>query len=215
MQPAVGIYGGSFDPVHNGHLHVARQLLASGRVGQVVFVPAALPPHKLHRRLASAADRLAMLRLALAGSPELALSEFELAHPGPSYTILTAEHFAAELGGERLRLILGLDSLPDLHRWYRGRELAERFRFLIFRRPGTPVPSLAELTAQFGPEPARRLFAGVIDGPGCDISSTAVREALAGEIDCAGLLPPVVHAYIKTRGLYRAAGQPDSNERWS
>ena len=113
----LGLFGGSFDPVHMGHLHVARVAQRARDLERVVFVPAARPPHKLERALAPGADRLAMLRLAIAGEPSWTVSDVELRREGPSYTVQTVRELALAVGepaDAEVWMILGSDNLPLL-----------------------------------------------------------------------------------------------------
>jgi len=196
-----GLFGGTFDPPHLGHVRLAQQLLTRGDVAQVVFLPAAQPPHKRHRRITAAADRLAMLALAVAEIPGCFVSDLELQRPGPSYTIDTVQTFA-ETFGPRLRLVLGMDSLRDLHLWHRSAELVAACSLLIYRRPGCAVPELATLTRQFGPEAAARLAGAIVDGPETDLSSTAIRARIRAGQSADDLLPPPVWRYIQMHHLY-------------
>jgi nicotinate-nucleotide adenylyltransferase len=197
-----GLYGGTFDPVHRGHLEVAAWLLAAGHVQQLIFLPAAQPPHKRHRRITAAAHRLAMLRLAAAELPGSFVSTWELDRPGISYTWDTAAHFAATFG-DRLRLIIGMDSLCDLHRWHRGAELPAHYRFLVCPRPGYALPTAAELDARFGAAAAARLRAGVVPAPLLPIAASDLRTQLAAGNPPDDLLTPAVWGYIQAHQLYR------------
>ncbi len=195
------VFGGTFDPVHNGHLNIARQILAAGEADQVIFVPASIPPHKVGRARSSAEHRVAMLAIALADQPECQISDIELERPGVSYTIETARAFA-ERFGDNLRLVLGMDSLRDLHLWRQSRELVEEFRFIIYRRPGCTAPDLRDLGAQFGPAGAASLTQAIVAGREENISSTAIRDRLAMGKSVKGLLPTAVLDYITEHRLY-------------
>lgn len=210
------LFGGTFDPVHAGHLGVAQALLASGRVRQVLFVPAGAPPHKLGRPLTDARHRLAMLALAVGADPRLGVSPCELERAGPSYTLHTARHFR-EVFGPRLRLVLGADSLRDLHLWYEAATLVRENRFLVYRRPGCRLPAAATLRRQFGAAGAAKLRAGVVRGPRFAVSSSALRAALAAGNAPATLLPPAVHAYITANRLYETGSPPPATkgEKWT
>jgi len=197
-----GLYGGTFDPIHRGHLQVAAYLLAAGHLEQLIFLPAAQPPHKRHRRISAPAHRLAMVRLAAADCPGCFVSTWELDRPGVSYTWDTAAHFTT-LFGDRLRLIIGMDSLCDLHRWYRGTELAAQYRFLVCPRPGYELPPPAELEARFGPTTAARLRASVVPAPLIPIAASDIRAQLAAGTLPSDLLTPAVWGYILAHQLYR------------
>ena len=201
----IGLFGGSFDPPHAGHLHVARA--ARGRFGleRVVFVPAAEPPHKPGRLLAPGRDRLALLRLLLAGEPRCEVSEIELARGGRSFMIDTVRALPAALGEPadcEIYLLLGSDNLEGLPRWREARALLERVQPVVVRRGPELAVQIAPLAAQLGEELVRKLERGALDLPPVELSSTELREALPeSELD-ARLLPPALLEYIRAHGLY-------------
>jgi nicotinate-nucleotide adenylyltransferase len=208
MTPAarrVGLFGGSFDPPHAGHLHVARA--ARGRFGldRVVFVPAAEPPHKPGRQLASGADRLAMLRLLLADEPGCETNDLELRRGGRSFTIDTVRALPAALGEPEdceIYLLIGSDNLAGLPGWREARALLERVQPVVVRREGTLADEIALLAPLLPEELLRKLERGALDLPPVPISSTELRESLPGaEVD-ARLVPPAVLEHIRAHGLY-------------
>jgi nicotinate-nucleotide adenylyltransferase len=195
------LFGGTFDPVHRGHTQLVCELRKLGVIEQAIFMPAGIPPHKREREITSGADRLAMLDLALAEMPYACSSDYELSHSGVSYTILTARHFAERFGAN-LRLLIGADSLCELHTWRQARELVAEFAFLVYRRPGYPLPNVYELRKRFG-EPGLRLLDAIVDAPEFAISSTELRAGLQAGKPCDAYLAPGVLRYIQHRGLYR------------
>jgi nicotinate-nucleotide adenylyltransferase len=197
------VFGGSFNPVHNGHLQLAREILRHRLGDAVLFIPAKSPPHKLNLQLASETDRLAMLQLAIAGMPDAYVSDMEFHRPGPSYTIDTLESLRAELPGVQLIFIMGMDSLASLHTWHRARELAAGWQLLIYPRPAIPLPAKKSLDTFFGEVAAARLLASVHELPLFDISSSSIRQAIAAGKSVDHLLPPAVTGYILDKGLYR------------
>lgn len=199
---AVILFGGSFDPVHNGHLALAGAVLERGLGGGVVFIPARQPPHKLGRVLAPAADRLAMLRLALAELPGASVSELELNRSGPSYTLDTLEAMRRLHPGRRLLFLMGMDSLAALHTWHRAAEWVPGQEFLVYPRPGVPVPAAAELAARFGAETAERLLASVVDLPQHDLAASDIRRRIASGNPISGMVPVAVERYIERHCLY-------------
>jgi nicotinate-nucleotide adenylyltransferase len=201
----LGIFGGSFDPVHAGHLHAARSAMQAFDLDRVVFVPAREPPHKPGRALVSGTDRLEMLRLAVAGEPRFAVHGIELERPGPSFTIDTVRALPALLGepdGAPLFLILGSDNLAGLATWRSAGELLARVQPIVVHREGDPEPAFAEIERALGAEAARKCRAGYLALPPVEVSSTDLRARLpdlgARTLD----LPREVHAYIRRRGLY-------------
>jgi nicotinate-nucleotide adenylyltransferase len=203
----VGLFGGSFDPVHEGHLHVARAAGQAFQLDQVVFVPAAQPPHKPGRQLAPGAQRVRMLELALAGHPGWSISQLELERGGASYTIDTVRALPAELGlgtDAELYLLLGDDNLPGLPQWREARALLERVQPIVIQREGQTAQLLEPLRRALGEELARKVERGLLRLPPVRVSSTRLREQLPGLApDVGGLAPPVL-AYIRAHGLYGA-----------
>jgi len=199
----VAILGGSFNPIHIGHLMMAQSVLDEGCAGQVVFLPANLPPHKPHDHLASNADRLAMVRLAIADNPAFVCSDQEITRGGVSYAVDTLLAWHTLHPGERPCFVIGMDSLLELHTWHRVEELLPLCEFITLRRPWyDPVPAAGVLKLP-APWP-ERLLAGIIPGRGCDVSSSEIRKRIAQNRQIRYLTPDPVVAYIEAHGLYRA-----------
>jgi len=207
----IGLFGGSFDPVHAGHLHAAQAALRAFDLDRVVFVPARLPPHKPGRVLASGEDRLAMLRLATAGEPRFLVHGIELAREGPSYTIDTVRALPAALGEPedvRIHLILGSDNLVGLESWREAAALIERVEPVIVHRSDDPSedPSgdLAQIERKLGRAVAERIRSGYLRLPPVPVSSTGIRTRLASGSSEVELAPAVLD-YIRKHGLYGMA----------
>ena len=203
----LGLFGGSFDPVHVGHLHVARAALEAGELERIVFVPAARPPHKPDRVLAEGAERLAMVELAIAGQPEYSTSALELERTGPSYSVDTVRELRGRLGLDpelELRLIIGWDNLVGLDRWREVDALFELAPPIVILRDGVGEDVLAGLRTGLAPATAARLEAGLVRGPTVDVSSTDLRERLLRGEDGGDLLPAGVGEYAAARGIYRS-----------
>ena len=201
----LGIFGGSFDPIHAGHLHAARSALAAFDLDRVVFVPAREPPHKPGRELVSGGDRIEMLRLAIAGEPRFAVHGIELERPGPSFTIDTVRTLPAllrEPEGARLFLILGSDNLAGLPGWRSARELLARVQPIVVHREGDPEPAFAAIERALGAEAAAKCRAGYLALPPVEVSSTDLRARLPDLGAKALDLPRDVLDYIRRRGLY-------------
>ena len=201
----LGIFGGSFDPVHAGHLHAARSAMKAFDLDRVVFVPAREPPHKPGRELVSGAARIEMLRLAIAGEPRFAVHGIELERPGPSFTIDTVRELPALLGepdGAPLFLILGSDNLAGLPGWRSSQDLLARVQPIVVHREGDPEPAFAAIERSLGSAAAAKCRAGYLALPPVEVSSTDLRARLpdlgARTVD----LPREVHEYIRRRGLY-------------
>jgi len=208
-RPRAGVLGGTFNPVHEGHLAVARAASALLDLDRLFFIPASFPPHKRPSGLASGEDRLAMLRLAAAGVPGWEALDLELARGGVSYSVDTVAALKKMLGEEtELFLIIGADNLDGISRWRRIEDLVRWCRFAVVTRPGfAPEPGGAD-----DREWARRILAagrGRLIELSAPVSSTEVRAAASRGEPLEGLVPPAVAAYIEKRGLYR---EPASKE---
>lgn len=187
MKARIGVFGGTFDPVHVGHLAIALAALESVPLDRIVFVPARRSPLKDRDPVASVADRVAMLEAAIAHEPRFGLSRVELERDGVSYTVDTLEALRPQ--GE-LSLILGSDALADLARWRRPDRIRELATIFVAARPGAPVP-----------DPGHG--AQVFDAPRLDISSRELRSRASRGLSLRYLVPDAVWEHIKKRGLYR------------
>ena len=197
----VGIFGGTFDPVHNGHLALAGAALAAFGLDRVLFVPGHVTPFKIDDRIASDADRLAMVRLATDGNPRFEVSSVEIDRGGISYTVDTLETLHASHPDWQLWLLLGSDSLLSLGRWHRASDIVQIARVGTLRRPDAPLPNRLP---GFSPDVSRELLANVADGDCPDISSSDLRQRIATGDSVEGLVPPAVAQYIARRNLYAA-----------
>jgi len=206
----VGIYGGSFDPVHNGHLHVARVARERLELDGIVWVPAARPPHKPLKRLASEADRLAMLELALAGDERAWISTLEFERSGPSYTFDTLRELPVRAGlrpGCELFLLLGWDNLRGLERWHRAGEVLSLAQPIVVWREGGDEAVLAHLRSALEPQAFARLESGLVRVTPSPESSTDVRARLERGEWPVEAVPAAVLEYIRSRGVYRGGGE--------
>jgi nicotinate-nucleotide adenylyltransferase len=185
----IGLFGGSFDPVHHGHLIVAQ--VAREQLGlQVVrFVPAREQPFKLGRHRTSAGHRAAMLSLAIAGDVGFALESSELGRPGPSYTVDTLREIRSREPGLRPVLLLGADAAAELPTWHEADDIPKLARVVVFARPGAAVPDLPWISATVGV-------------PTIDISATHVRERARQGLSLRYWVPDRVAEYISEHRLY-------------
>lgn len=188
----IGIFGGSFDPIHQGHLILAEQCRDQGKLDKVLFVPAPRPPHKVQQSAVSFEQRVAMLGLAIADHSQFVLDTCEQDRPGLSYTVDTLRYLHAREPQAKWFLILGGDSVRDLHSWRAPEEIASLCTLLIVDRPG------AEQTA-----PPEYFQYERILSPLIDISSTDIRERVKLGRSIRYLLPPMVQQYVGQHQLYR------------
>ncbi len=206
--PEVCLYGGSFDPIHHGHLVVARAVAERLALDRVIFLPSAHPPHKSPEDLTDAATRAQMVRLAVAGDPLFDVSDFDLSRTGPSYTIDTIEHFQGELGRDvEISWLIGADSLPDLPSWHRGADLVECCRIITAARPGWGRLDRTRLRDVFTVAQIERLESGIVDTPLIEISSTDIRRRVGNGRSIRYLVPECVREFIEARSLYRIPGR--------
>lgn len=185
----LGVFGGSFDPVHNGHIALATRCRDAAQLDQVWLMPTATQPFKQHGPIASDADRLAMLQLAVATHPGLRVSTIELERGGVSYTVDTLRQIERDHPGDELFLLMGADSLADLPNWREPAEILRMARPLVVQRPGEAPPDL----------PA----AQVVQMQPMDVSSTQVRDLVKAGEAIAHVAPAAVAQYIQRRRLYR------------
>ena len=193
----IGILGGSFDPIHYGHLAIAEEARVTLRLDRVLFVPAARQPLKGDTHVASPEMRLEMTRLACATNDAYAISSIELNRPGPSYTVTTLETILAETTIEPF-LIIGADALADLPRWSAAERIVALTRIVAIGRPGF-TPDLAQIVGRL-PILGARLT--LLEGPGLDISSSALRRRVAEDRPIRYQTPDAVVDYIEQHGLY-------------
>ena len=184
----LGLYGGSFDPIHHGHLILARQALEDLSLDRIIFIPAAESPFKLNHSSASAADRFAMVQLAVEGEPAFLVDPLEIDRQAPSYTIDTARAYHAQHPGDRLFFLVGEDHLAALPKWNEFNELDQLVQFAILSRSDLPLRVEYPVV--------RRRF---------DLSATEIRNRVANDLPISYLVPESVLHYIQERKLYRGA----------
>jgi len=205
MSERIGLFGGSFNPIHHGHLIVARSLHEQLSLTRTIFLPSRRPPHKNIDVLAEAHHRAEMVRLAIAGEARFALDDFDLQREGPCYTIDTIGHFRTAHPAAEIHWFIGSDSLMDLPTWHRARELVTLCTIVTAARSGQPV-DLAPLEQAFGAETARKLLGNVLKTPVIDISSTDIRRRVALGQSIRYLVPEPVREFIDRNRIY---GVPD------
>lgn len=197
----IALYGGTFDPIHLGHLEIARKVLELFEIEKVLFIPAQAPPHKIGRPVTEPIHRYAMLALATQNDPRLSISTFELDAPGRRYTVDTVQHFQKTLGdAAELFFIMGADSWSEIQTWREWERLLLMINHIVVTRPGYEV-------AEAPPEVKHRVF--FTDAVMKDVSATNIRRlASEGRVEeLAKLVPEPVAEYIRKYQIYR-----DTNE---
>jgi nicotinate-nucleotide adenylyltransferase len=202
----LGIFGGTFDPVHLGHLILAEQCREQGQLDQVLFVPAARPPHKEEGALTPFAQRVEMLALALAGQPAFRVDELEKDRPGPSFTVDTLKAIQHRQPDADLWLVIGSDTLHDLPGWYRPAQILALAGLLVAGRPGWNLPPVESLRAALHLPEETPVRLTQIAMPLIDISSRDLRRRAARGSSLRYLVPRAVEAYILDKRLYLAGG---------
>jgi len=196
----IGLLGGTFDPVHKGHIAVAEEVRARLGLAEVIFMPAARTPFKEEDCISSVEHRVRMVRLAIAGYPYFKLSTIEMNRSGPSYTIDTIVELRDLVGEDcEIFFIMGCDSLASFPRWKEPERLIQACRLVAVPRPDCAVPDLATLEADL-PGISERVT--VLDEPNVDISATEIRERVARGLSISHLVPEPVDEYIKKHELY-------------
>ena len=194
----VGVFGGTFDPIHYGHLAAARAAMGCAHLDRVLFVPSAQPPHRV-AALAPADDRLAMTRLAVDDDPRFEVSNVEVERGGMSYTADTLAELHRSHPEDELFLILGWDAARLFRTWHEPDRVSNFASMVILDRPGLAQPEPSEL-ASLGLDPARVVKCHL---PTPDVSGSELRRALAAGLSVAGKLPASVERYIAEHDLYR------------
>lgn len=186
MTKKIGLYGGTFDPIHCAHLILAREALEQLELERVIFIPAAQSPHKLAQVATDGAVRLEMLRAAVANEPRFAIDDLELRRPPPSYAMETVEELKRRDPRAEFFYLIGSDQLPKLQTWHRAEELRALVQFVVLERVQTPAVS------EF------RTIHRVLE-----ISSTEIRKRVAAGLTIRYFVPPAVEEIIARHQLYR------------
>ena len=212
----IGLFGGTFNPIHLGHLRAAEEICDAFALDRMIFIPSSYPPHKKKEGILASHLRAEMVRLAVSDNPRFSLSEAELDRPGKSYSVETIEYFRRELGtGTQLYFVVGLDAFLEINGWKEYASLFGLCHFVVMTRPGwekklsrehLPV----ELADEFCYDTQKGGYAhtaGFLVYPaeitGLDISSTRIREFLGKGNSVRYLVPPAVEAFIQTNRLYQ------------
>jgi nicotinate-nucleotide adenylyltransferase len=209
----LGIFGGTFDPVHYGHLLLAESCREQCRLDRVWFVPAAVPPHKQARTLAPAKARVEMLELATSGNEHFAISSLELERGGVSYTVETLRSIKVQQPNDELFFLMGADSLAEMVTWREPAAICTLAILVVVYRAGSPPPGFNVLQEIVAPDRLAEFRRHQVEMPIIDLSSTDLRERAAAGRSLRYRTPRGVEKYIEAQGLYRSpamehAGKP-------
>lgn len=198
----IGMIGGSFDPVHVGHLIIAQDAIERLDLSEVIFIPAAIPPHKQHVQQMDSEHRMNMLRLATEGDRRFSVSDIEVQRGGVSYTVDTMHALAILHPDSELVLIVGSDTLVDLHNWHQPDDLLSLCEVATFLRPGED--SLDEIAekVQLPADQKKKVLDSVIEAHRVEVSSTEIRQRIMSGQGIRYLVPLEVEVYIFEHGLY-------------
>jgi nicotinate-nucleotide adenylyltransferase len=217
MTERIGLFGGTFDPIHLGHIRAAREVLEKFALDRILFIPSFIPPHKEREGMAPARDRLRMVELACAGEPRFAASSIEVDAGGRSYSILTLERIRALHPEARIFLILGADAFLEIGTWREHQRVLDEALFIVITRPGARLADAAGAITG----PLRSRVRAIAEGEtvdetaladhrifllpirALDVSSTEVRRRVRAGEAVAGLVPEAVGDYIRSHELYR------------
>ena len=195
----LGVFGGTFDPIHNGHLVAAEEVRARLNLHKVLFIPAGLPPHKLDHDISPTRHRIAMLQLAIAPNPGFGLSRVDVDRHGPCYTVETLSLLHQEYGpGTELFFLMGMDSLAEILTWKDPERLIRLARIVVVGRPGFQA-DVDELDTVL---PGAKERIQVVDTPQLEISSSDIQQRVREGLPIRYLVPEAVEAYIRKHGLY-------------
>lgn len=195
----VGIFGGTFDPIHMGHLIVAETIMDEFHLDKVVFIPAAVPPHKLDKQISPAKHRYMMTMLATCSNPRFQVSDMEMHRQGPSYSRDTLAQLLEEHGRDtEFYFIVGADSVENLHTWNRIDELLTMCHFIGASRPGC-MPDMEKIAQRFGPLSEK---IHCLETPELEISSTEIRHRVGQKRTIRYIVPETVEQYIYKEKLY-------------
>ncbi|MBM4043652.1 MAG: nicotinate-nucleotide adenylyltransferase [Planctomycetes bacterium] len=200
----IGLFGGSFNPIHLGHLILAEAVRDQLALDKVIFIPAHCSPHKSQRLLAPAPDRARMVRLAIRGNPRFEFSDIELKRRGRSYTVETLRQLHAAYPPQtEFFFLIGADTIPELSEWREIGALAKLCQFVVVNRPGGKVAPTPKLVKAVGNRVARRILSTQVAIPPIGISSTDIRRRVQAGRSIAYLVPAPVGRYIAAHALYR------------
>jgi nicotinate-nucleotide adenylyltransferase len=199
----IGILGGTFNPVHHGHLILAQDAMEIFELDRVLFVPCDKPPHKDSATIISATHRIAMLQAAFQGNPAFEVCDLELRRGGTTYTVDTMRELTRLYANSELVFIIGSDTLPELHLWKEIGELLNLCRFVTLARPGFDLKSISAAKLHLPPPWPQKLLSQIAKGHTAEISASDIRHRVAEEMSIRYLVPTPVELYIAENDLYK------------
>ncbi len=199
----IAFFGGTFDPPHKGHIELADNVLQSNVCDRITFIPAWVPPHKANSHITAFEHRMAMLKLAIESYPDMNVDDIEFREQRiPSYTLDTMRSLRRKLPDDDLMMLIGSDSLRQMHSWYRSKELVDEFTIVTYPRPGETV-SRRELLEHWNESQTDKLLSGLLSGlEKYDLSSTMIRS---GGNNGLNMVSDKVKEYINVNSLYKGA----------
>lgn len=197
----IGIFGGTFDPIHFGHLILADRCLEAAKLDGIVFLPAYQSPLKENRPQCSDSQRIEMVKLAIDGNPKFEISRLEIEQPHPSFTVDTLRHLSKERPDDHLFFIMGSDSLANFHRWKEPSEICKIAELLVVERPDVTV-DFERLIDVVGSDLGDKIKSNIIQSPLIEISSTEIRHRSSKRMSIRYLLPRAIEKYIENAKIY-------------
>jgi nicotinate-nucleotide adenylyltransferase len=198
-----GILGGTFDPIHNGHLAIAENARSTIGLDKVLFIPALVPPHKQDKTISAPEHRLKMIELAIKDNPFFELSDIEIKRGEVSYTLDTIKQLSQESPETQYYFIIGMDTLPELQTWHKPEELVRMCEFVVLARPGYDTESITGSDLGFSPESVKKLQKHIIATGPVDMSATQIRAIANAGGSIKSLVPEEVNDYILKHELYK------------
>lgn len=192
----IGLYGGTFDPVHFGHLLLAEWLREELNLREIIFIPAAIPPHKQDKSITSSELRWQMLKLAIQGNPSFKISDFELKNKNISYSLRTILHFrnALKISSDNIFFLIGADNLETFSSWYKPDEIIKNCQIVVYRRPGNTLANVSEKYLK---------KMKIMHNPLIEISSSDIRNRIGNGQSVKYMIPSPVEALIYENNLYK------------
>lgn len=196
------IFGGTFDPIHNGHVNIAYEALEKLNLDEIIFMPSGDPPHKADKNITAGLLRLEMTRMVVECNEKFSVSDYEIMKKGKSYTYETMKYFSEKHKNTQWYFIAGLDSLMYIHKWAKPEEIFKKCKVIILVRSGFKNHEVIERKEQIEKDYETEII--LLDIPRLDISSTEIRERIRSNRYCGHLMPRDVEYFAETVGLYKS-----------